>query len=106
MTALSNWISQRKIQTIAWTLSLKVRSNSPILANEISNGISIIDYVIEKAPGLLFEIDEYIESSNNNKDPEITLELVRKMVDWDRINKNLKPYHFRMMFDIAMAKRS
>lgn len=90
-------------QSIAWNLSLKVRNNSAILANEITNGISIIEKVIDKAPELLFEIDELVESNkgSNGKAPEITLELIKKMVDWDRKNKRLKPHHFRMMFDIV-----
>lgn len=90
-------------QSIAWNLSLKIRNNSAILANEITNGISIIEKVIDKAPELLFEIDELVESNkgSNGKAPEITLELIKKMVDWDRKNKRLKPHHFRMMFDIV-----
>lgn len=92
-------------QSIAWNLSLKVRNNSPILANEMSNGISIIEKVIDKAPELFFEIDELVEASKTNgKDPEITLELIKKMVDWDRSKKRLKPHHFRMMFDIVNGK--
>lgn len=89
-------------QSIAWNLSLKVRNNSTILANEMANGIAIIDKVIDKAPELLFEIDDLVESSKTNGNtPEITLELIKKMVDWDRKNKRLKPHHFRMMFDIV-----
>ncbi|MFN8307863.1 MAG: AIPR family protein [Ferruginibacter sp.] len=93
-------------QSIAWNLSLKVRNNSAILANEITNGVSIIEKVIDKAPELLFEIDELVESnkSSNGKAPEINLELIKKMVDWDRKNKRLKPHHFRMMFDIINGK--
>lgn len=93
-------------QSIAWNLSLKVRNNSAILANEISNGISIIEKVIDKAPELLFEIDDLDESNkgSNGKAPEITLELIKKMVEWDRKNKRLKPHHFRMMFDIVNGK--
>ncbi len=92
-------------QSIAWNLSLKVRNNSPILANEMSNGISIIEKVIDKEPELFFEIDELVEASKTNgKDPEITLELIKKMVDWDRSKKRLKPHHFRMKFDIVNGK--
>lgn len=94
-------------QSIAWNLSLKVRNNSPILATEMSNGISIIEKVIDKAPELFFEIDELVESSKNNgNDPEITLELIKKMIDWDRSKKRLKPHHFRMMLDIVNGKES
>ncbi len=92
-------------QSIAWNLSLKVRNNTPILVNEISNGISIIEKVIDKAPELLFEIDELGDpAKNNRKDPEITLELIKKMVAWDKSKKRLKPHHFRMMFDIINDK--
>ena len=53
-------------QSIAWNLSLKVRNNSAIFANEITNGINIIEKVIDKAPELLFEIDELVEPNKNN----------------------------------------
>ncbi|MBI2730498.1 MAG: AIPR family protein [Sphingobacteriales bacterium] len=93
-------------QNIAWNLALKVRNGSNILPNEISNGISIIEKVIVNAPELLFEIDELPEITvmNNSKDPDITLELIKKMVEWDRVKKRLKPHHFRMMFDIVNGK--
>lgn len=93
-------------QSIAWNLSLKVRTNSPIQPNEMTNGITIIERVIDKAPELLFEINELTEPTLEKKenDPEITLELLKKMVDWDRSNKRLKPHHFRMMFDIVNGK--
>lgn len=93
-------------QSIAWNLSLKVRNNSPIQPNEMTNGVIIIEKVIDKAPELLFEINELpeptLEKKGNN--PEITLELLKKMVDWDRSNKRLKPHHFRMMFDIVNGR--
>ncbi|WP_407520974.1 AIPR family protein [Lacibacter sp. MH-610] len=93
-------------QNIAWNLALKVRNGSNILPNEISNGISIIEKVIVNSPELLFEIDELLESTemNNSNHPEITLELIKKMVEWDRVKKRLKPHHFRMMFDIVNGK--
>ena len=95
-------------QSIAWNLSLKVRNNSAILPNEILSGINIIEKVIEQSPELLFEIDELPEPDlvNKVKDPEITMELLKKMVDWDRKNKRLKPHHFRMMFDIVNGKEA
>lgn len=94
-------------QGIAWNLALKVRSNSSIQPNEISNGLSIIEKVIDKVPELLFEIDELAEAiSNEQKDPEVTLELIRKMVDWDKHEKRLKPYHFALMLDILNGKET
>jgi hypothetical protein len=92
----------------AWNLMTKVRSTSNILPNEVSYGISILEIVIAKAPELLFDADELSEPTIVNKtdDPEITLELIKKMVQWDRTNKRLKPHHFRMMFDIMNGKEN
>ncbi|MDD2306064.1 MAG: AIPR family protein [Prolixibacteraceae bacterium] len=92
----------------AWNLMTKVRSTSSILPNEVSYGISILEIVIAKAPELLFEADELSEPTTTNKtdDHEITLELIKKMVQWDRTNKRLKPHHFKMMFDIMNGKEN
>jgi len=89
-----------------WNLSLKVRGNANILHSEISHGIAILEKVIDKAPELLFEMDELSEATIVNKpqDPEITLELIKSMVQWDRVNKRLKNHHFKMMFDIMNDK--
>ena len=92
----------------AWNLMTKVRSTSSILPNEVSYGISILEIVIAKAPELLFEADELSEPTTTNKtdNHEITLELIKKMVQWDRTNKRLKPHHFKMMFDIMNGKEN
>jgi len=92
----------------AWNLMTKVRSTSNIFPNEVSYGISILEIVIAKAPELLFDADELAEPTTTNKtdDPEITLNLIKKMVQWDRTNKRLKPHHFKMMFDIMNGKEN
>jgi hypothetical protein len=76
------------------------------LPNEISHGIAILEKVIDKAPELLFDMDELSEPTLVNKpqDPEITLELIKSMVQWDRVNKRLKNHHFKMMYDIMNEK--
>ena len=86
-------------QNIVWNLSLKVRNNSNMLSNEISNGIAILDKVIDNAPELLFEIDDLqeVKSVINSDSQEITLELIKKMVEWDRVNKRLKSHHFTIV---------
>jgi len=93
-------------QNIVWNLSLKVRNNSNILPNELSKGIAILDIIIDKAPELLFNVDNISEESLAIKieEPEITLELINKMVDWDKVNKRLQNHHFRLMFDIINGK--
>lgn len=86
----------------AWNLMTKVRNNSNLLPGEVSYGISILDIVIAKSPELLFDADELSEpvASNKTDEPEITLELVKRMVQWDKTHKRLKPHHFKMMYEI------
>ena len=93
-------------KNVAWNLSFKIKGNSPLLPNEISHGIAILEKVIDKAPELLFDMDELSDSTIVNKpqDPEITLELIKSMVQWDRVNKRLKNHHFKMMYDIMNEK--
>jgi hypothetical protein len=92
--------------TIAFNMSGKVRKDSLISDTDRKNAIEIIDTVIQKAPDLLFEIDdiENQEEEIQEEAPEITLELIQKMIIWDKKNKRLKPHHFRMMFDIVNGK--
>jgi len=89
-------------QNIAWNLTLKVRNNSDIPLNEVTRGIGILDIVIAKSPELLFEVDDIQEDYVKDKvnEPEMTLELIRKMVEWDKVNKRLKGFHIRMMINI------
>lgn len=94
-------------QSIAWNLSLKIRNNSPILANEITNGIGIIEKVIDDAPELFFNIDELVEPKlkYNEKVPEITLELLKKIIQWDKKKKKLKDFEFIFMKELAEGKK-
>ena len=93
-------------QGIAWNLALKIRNQSAILSGEVSNGVIIIEKVIEQQPELLFDIDDLpeITDTGKGKDPEITIDLIKKMVAWDKTNKRLKPHHFTMMFNIINGK--
>lgn len=91
---------------VTFTIASRVRTNSKFSDNERLVGLKVLDIVIAKAPEILFEADEIVENEKNNKvkDPEITLELLKKMIDWDRSKKKLKPYHFGMMFNIWNGK--
>lgn len=91
----------------ALTISGRVRNNSKISDYERMTGIKIIDIVIINAPELLFEIDEITlktELVGNENGIEITLDLIRKMVDWDRKNKRLKDQYFVYMNNIVQGK--
>jgi hypothetical protein len=88
------------------SISYRVRTDSKILDNERIIGIKILDLVIEKAPELLFDIDEINQQQKQEyiNQPEINLDLIKKMVAWDRKNKRLKDYQFTMMWNIAEGK--
>jgi hypothetical protein len=91
---------------IAFNMAGKVRNNSNITENDRKKAIEIIDKVIEHAPDLLFEIDEIEKQIKDNPEitPEVTVDLIKKIVDWDRKNKRLKDHHFRFMWNVAEGK--
>lgn len=87
-------------QSLCWNLAGKVRNGSKISDYERTAGIRVIDLVIEKAPDILLQIDEAVTET----EVEITLEVVKKIVEWDRRNKKLKDYQFKVMWDVANGK--
>jgi hypothetical protein len=40
----------------------------------------------------------------NNSNITVTVDLIKKIVDWDRKNMRLKDHHFRFMWDVAEGK--
>ncbi|MEO6547711.1 MAG: AIPR family protein [Ferruginibacter sp.] len=94
-------------QSIAWNLALKVRNNSSILANEISNGIAIIDKVVANAPEMLSAIEEMVDTLPSHADgTEITIELVKKIIQWDKKNKRLKAFEYIFMTELLGGEKS
>jgi hypothetical protein len=91
---------------IAYKISGIVKKNGDLSEIQRTNGIKILDIIIDKAPELLFEIDDLLDNGENqkSKDPEITMEFIQSMVSWDRQRKRLKPYQFKTMFDIVNGK--
>lgn len=89
-------------QNVAWNISGRLRNNTRISDYERASAIQILDIIIDNAPEILFEIDESEEktSENVNTSEEITIDLVKKIVAWDRKNKRLKDHYFRYMSDI------
>ena len=91
---------------MAYKISGLVKKNSNFSEIQRNGGLKILDIIIEKAPELLFEIDDISDSDGKQKsnDPEITMEFIKSMVAWDRQKKRLKPYQFKTMFDIVNEK--
>lgn len=91
---------------VSFNLAQRVRSKSRISDMERVMGIKILENVIKDAPEILFEIDDLAEAEQKvkSKEPEITLEFVKKIVEWDRGKKKLKDFHFRFMMDVSTGK--
>ena len=65
----------------------------------------ILDTVIEKAPELMLEADdEEVNFSPGITNEDITIDTIRRIVEWDRKNRKLKDYHFKYMSDVADGK--
>ncbi len=93
---------------MANTIGKGIRSNRALTDIERKQGEIILDLVADEAPELFFDMDEFFtedEKQENNK-PEITIDLVQKIVQWDKRNKKLKPFEYRFMADLAEGKKS
>jgi hypothetical protein len=101
----SNMLSIHE-QNVAWNMSGKIRNDSNISDYERVTGLRILDKVLENASEILSEIEEDSNkiSEANEVYYNITLDTIRRIVEWDRKNKKLKPHHFKYMFEIATGK--
>lgn len=91
---------------VSFNLASRVRNDTRIPDHEREAGIKILEIVICQAPEVLFEIDELTNEDNNGPvKSEITLELIQKIVAWDRKNKRLKDFEYKFMSDLAEQRR-
>jgi len=93
-------------KTVAYNLSGRIRNNTRISENERKIGILLLDRVIEKAPELLDEIDELYELQVSQPEKkEITIELVNKIILWDKRNRVLRDFEYKFMLEIASGRK-
>lgn len=92
---------------MANTLGNRIRSNRVISDIERKQGEEILNIVADENPELFFDMEEFFEEDENKKQEseEITIDLVKKVVQWDKRNKRLKPYEYRFMSDLAEGKK-
>ena len=92
---------------VSYNLAARVRNNTKISDYERQSGVKILDIVIENAPELLDEIDELNEQQKQQSDKsEITVELIKKIVQWDKKNKKLKDFEFIFMTELIEGKKT
>ena len=83
---------------------------SPYHMLSISGAVKLRDpQFFKKAPELLDDVDELVEKERDHKESEkedVSLDLVKKIVHWDRKNKILKDFEFKFMFELSEGRKS
>lgn len=95
-------------KTVAYNIAGRVRTGTKLSDYERTTGNLILDKVVEIAPELLFEIDDIVAEEANKKasDPgEVDLDLIDKIVKWDKKHRKLKDFQYLFMTDLLEGKR-
>lgn len=103
----SGELSEQK-KSVAFNLAGRVRNKSRISDYERQTGLAILDLVIEKAPELLYYVDDLAEiekAQNEIENVEITLEQIINIVKWDKKNRRLKDYEYKFMLALSEGKK-
>lgn len=92
---------------IASTLSNKIKNNRSISDIERIQGEEILNKVVDKNPELFFDMDNFFNEDKTVKkgEVEITIELIEKIVMWDKKNKRLDAYKYRFMLDLLEGRK-
>jgi len=91
---------------MASTLSSKIRNNRTITDIERNQGEAILNIVAEVNPELFFDMDDFFIEDDSKKveEVEITIDLIERIVQWDKKNKRLDAYKYRFMADLLEGK--
>jgi hypothetical protein len=92
---------------MAFTLSSKFRNNRTITDMQRNQGETILNIVADLNPELFFDMDDFFNEDNNKKEEEleITIDLIERIVRWDKKNKRLDAYKYRFMVDLLEGKK-
>ncbi len=92
---------------MASTLSSKIRNNREITDIQLNQGETILNIVAELNPELFFDMDDFFNADENKKEEEveISINLIERIVQWDKRNKRLDAYKYRFMVDLLEGKK-
>ena len=99
-------------QNMTHNIKGRVSNNRPFSEIERQHGIEILDLVITQAPKILYQTDELFEQDNNtfintpDNESKINIDLIKRMVDFDRKKRILKDHHFRLMLQITKGEKN
>jgi hypothetical protein len=84
--------------SVAHIIAERIGNRTRIADGERQMATIILDRVIEKAPELLDEVLELNgETDRNSGEPEITIDLIDQILQWDKKNRQLKEHEFRIL---------
>ena len=88
-------------------MSNKIKNNRSISDIERIQGEEILNKVVDKNPELFFDMDNFFNEDKTVKkgEVEITIELIEKIVMWDKKNKRLDAYKYRFMLDLLEGRK-
>ncbi len=100
-------------QTVARDTAHKLKFKHKFLQNDIQKAITVYEIVCKNNIELLEEADTLAEqqientSSNQKTQPsnDMTLELVQRMVEWDRRKRILEDWKWKVMDDVVQGRK-
>lgn len=101
-----------KKQGWASDVAFIVKNNRPFGSREKSHAMLLFEIVCENNPALLEEADAMSESENQGENSlkvataEITIDLIRRMVEWDKRKRILDDWKWKAMNNVIQGRRS
>lgn len=91
----------------AFSIAAIINNNRSFTDTERENGLLIIDIVSKESPELFYDMDEFfaIDSEKKEEKIHVTIEQIKELVDWDKKNKRLQVYEFKLMNEILKGER-
>lgn len=92
---------------MASTLSSRIRNSKAITEIERNQGEVILNIVADQNPELFFNMDDFFNEdiTKTEQEVEITIDLIERIVQWDKRNKRLDAYKYRFMVDLLDGKK-
>jgi hypothetical protein len=97
-------------QSTAFEIAYKIKNKKQISDSERIKAFTIFEIVCNNNIELLHKADEIeteslVSNTNSTEQISITLDLISKIVKWDKTNKRLKPFEFQFMYNLMEGKK-
>jgi hypothetical protein len=92
---------------MAATLTSKIKNNRIITDIERNQGEAILNIVAAVNPELFFDMDDFFNEDVSEKleEIDITIELIEKIVRWDKRNRRLDIYKYQFLIELLEGKK-